>query len=335
MAIILAGDVGGTNTRLALFDVSAAGRFVQKAESVSKSASWSSLELALQHFIQQEAVQVQAACIGVAGAVKRGICHPTHLPWLVDSRELAKTLNLNAVSVVNDLEAIAYSIEILPPEQLLVLNAGDAQGVGNRAVIAAGTGLGEAGLFWDDEKQRHRPFATEGGHAGFSVTNDLEVELLQFLRAKLPAVSWESVLCGRGLFNIHSFVCAKNGLPEVPPWLAEQMARGMDPNAAISRAAQIKSDRICEEALQLYVHLLGTEASNLALKIMALGGVYIAGGIAPKIGDLLTENNAFMTAFTNHNRQRELLASMPVKLVLNDKTGLLGAANCAVIHHLA
>lgn len=322
--MILAGDIGGTKVNLAFFDVSA-GRFIQGPTGTFPSQQYASLEQITLEFLSTHKLPVTQAAFGVAGPVKRGRAQLTNVNWAVDSATLSSALR-TTVWLLNDLEATAYGIPALEPSDLVVLNAGEEHATGNAAVIAAGTGLGEAGLFWDG--QRHLPWACEGGHAEFSPRTDLDIELLKYLRAQFGRVSWERVLSGPGLFNIYKFLRDSHRAEE-PAWLAAELAKG-DPPAVISQAGLEARAAICVAALDLFVTYYGAEAGNLALKTLATGGVYIGGGIAPKIIRKLRDGT-FMKAFTFGGRLSRLLASMPVKVIMNDKAALLGAARLAAI----
>lgn len=323
-AVILVGDIGGTNTRLALIDFEQ-GDFTFLAEQTFPSREEPSLESALRKFLAKQVLPVKQAAFGIAGVVRCESCVATNLPWMIDSRELARELALPRVGLINDWEAGAYGIAALKDRDFEVLNPGVPDAQGNRAVIAAGTGLGEVGLVWDG--QEHRPFASEGGHADFAPRNHLEMDLLDYLLKRHPRVSAERVICGQGLVNIYQFLRDK-GHGEEPPWLGEQM-RQQDPPQVISENALAGKSALCTQALDLFVSLYGAEAGNMALKVMATGGVYLGGGIAPKIIARLKEP-VFMNAFTAKGRMRPLLQSMPVRVILNPKVALLGAARYAL-----
>jgi glucokinase len=321
--MILAGDIGGTNTRLALYD-RVDGRFVSVVEQVFPSRAYSSFYTIARAFVAAHQVAIDLAGFGIAGPVIGGRTEVTNLPWVVDTVELAAALGIESVVLVNDLEAIAYGIAALESTDFLVLNPGVATAIGNAAVIAAGTGLGEAGLYWDGTV--HWPFACEGGHVDFAPRNALEMELLVYLLERFERVSYERVLSGPGLVNIYQFLRDTGG-GEEPPWLATALAGG-DPAAVIAATAAAGSHPSCAQALELFVVLYGAAAGNLALQIMATGGVYVAGGIAPKILSSLARP-AFIEAFLAKGRLRGLLETIPVRVVLTDRTGLLGAARCA------
>ncbi|MBI3014470.1 MAG: glucokinase [Candidatus Tectomicrobia bacterium] len=323
--MILAGDIGGTNTRLAFVTV-AGNRLELAAEAVYPSREYANMEAVLDRFISSHLFSVQQACFGAAGPVKHGRCEATNLPWVVDSRQLAEQLRIEKVGLINDLEANAYGIAALEERDFAVLNEGAADAGGNQAVISAGTGLGEAGLYWDG--RRHRVFASEGGHADFAPRNPLEMELLRYLLTKFKRVSCERVLSGPGLLNIYQFFRDSGGAEE-PAWLSDKMRRH-DPAAVITQEALEATSPLCVQALELFVSLYGAEAGNLALKVMATGGLFVGGGIGPKIIQKLTDST-FLESFTAKGRMKPLLEAIPVRVILNDKTALLGAARCAVL----
>ncbi|MBI3479064.1 MAG: glucokinase [Nitrosomonadales bacterium] len=335
----LAGDIGGTKTRLAVVEVSGKQVLIVR-ETDYPSRNYATFEALLGDFLANTETPRHAA-FGIAGPVQGRVAQTTNLPWRIDADALQRQFGFARCTLLNDLEATAYGLPALAAEDLLILQSGSADACGNAAVIAAGTGLGEAGLFWDG--QQHRPFATEGGHASFSPGDELDIALLQFLdetishstRLQKTAakslviqrqhlhVSWERVVSGMGLLSLHEFL-RQHRNSEVPQWLAEEMRNG-DPAAAISAAALSGRDEICVETLARFVRLYGAEAGNLALKVMSYGGLYLGGGIAPKILPLLL-NGAFIDAFRNKGRMRPLLEAMPVKVILNDRAALFGPA---------
>jgi len=323
--VILAGDVGGTNTRLAFVEATG-DRLTLIVEEVFPSRDHANLEAVLRTFMSSHRLPVEQACFGVAGPVRHGRCDATNLPWVVEARQLARELGLGAVGLINDLEANAYGIAALEPKDFVVLNAGAPDAEGNAAIIAAGTGLGEAGLYWNG--RHHRPFATEGGHATFAPRTPLEMDLLRHLLTEFEHVSYERVVSGPGLLNMYRFL-RDTGRAEEPAWLADTPSQ-RDPSAAIAHAALEGTSALCVQALDLFMSLYGAEAGNLALKVMATGGVFVGGGIAPKIIQKL-KDSTFMAAFTAKGRMRPLLEAMPVRVILNEKTALLGAARCATL----
>jgi glucokinase len=317
---VLAGDIGGTKTRLAVFDVRGT-RLETVTERNYPSGSYSGLEKIVQDFLGGTRADCRQACFGIAGPVQRGRAQATNLPWVVEEQTLAKMFGFERVALINDLEANAWGIGALRPSDFCTLNAGSPDAEGNACIISAGTGLGEAGLYWDG--QRHWPFACEGGHTDFSPSSDLEIALLKYLRQRFGRASWERVLSGMGLANVHDFLRTHRDVP-APSWLREEMSAG-DPAAAISRAARDDRDDLCAEALDLSIHLYGVEAGNHALKLMATGGVYLGGGIAPKNLERL-KGPLFMQGFLAKGRMQPLLEAMPVKIIINDRTALFGPA---------
>ena len=323
--MILAGDIGGTNARLALFDVQN-GQFNLVSATIFPSRRYSSLDKIVTEFVRTAGVRPAQACFGVAGPVTNGRVEASNLPWTIESRRLADELNLEKTTLINDLEATGWGIGAVSPEDLVALNQVVGKSVGNQAIIAAGTGLGEGGLYWDG--QRHHVFASEGGHCDFAPLNDLQVELFRYLHARYGHVSYERVLSGPGLVNVFEFL-RDTGKGKVPDWLAEQMLN-MDPAAAVSEAAMEGKCAMCAQALDIFVSVFGAEAGNLALKIKATGGVFLAGGIAPKILTRLS-SPIFLHAFVGKGRMQHLMEIMPLKVITNDKLALLGAARYALL----
>jgi glucokinase len=323
--MILAGDIGGTNTRLALVETTT-GELEIIAEKTFPSREWPSLEATIGEFLSQHSCAPARACFGIAGPVRNERCEATNLPWVVDSKAVAKRLRLKRIGLINDLVANAYGVAVLKSKDLAVLNKGVRNATGNKAIISAGTGLGEAGMYWDGEN--HRPFASEGGHVDFAPRNRLEMELLNYSLNHFRRVSYERLVSGPGLAEIYRFL-RDTGKGDEPSWLAEQMRHG-DPAPIISQNAMEGRSPLCLQALDLFVSIYGAEAGNLALKIMATGGVYLGGGIAPKIVSKLKDPE-FMNAFTAKGRMRPLLQDIPVMVITNPKTALLGAARYAAL----
>jgi len=317
---VLAGDIGGTKTRLAVCEV-AGTRLQTLAEHSYPSQDYAALEDVIEDFLDTHDHRPEAACFGVAGPVRDAESRITNLPWHISAAAIASRFRLQRASLLNDLEATAWGIPALGEEDFHTLNPGNAHAAGNAAVIAAGTGLGEAGLCHAGD--RLVPFGTEGGHTDFSPGSELEIELLRYLKARHTHVSWERVVSGPGLVMLHDFLCQNDAAPP-PDWLQAELQSG-DPAATITAAAQSGRDARCVAALELFVHLYGVEAGNLALKIMATGGFYIGGGIAPKILQPLARGG-FMAAFCAKGRMRPLLEQMPVRVILNDRTALFGPA---------
>lgn len=316
---ILAGDIGGTHIRLALFEVDHQQPTCLH-ETTLRSAEHDSLAAAASTFQHTHDITCDSACFGVAGPVINQRCRTTNLPWVIDAKELATSLGIPQVWLMNDLEANAWGISALKEDELLTLQAGAPQATGNACIIAAGTGLGEAGLYWDGA--RHHPFATEGGHTDFAPRNALEYALLEYLTLHYRRVSWERILSGPGLIEIFRFLSHHRNYRTST---LQEVLDAPDPAATISHRALENSCPLCHEALNLFTELYGTEAGNLALKQMATGGVYIGGGIAPKILPRLTAG-PFLDAFNAKGRMAPLMKSIPVKVILNDRTALYGPA---------
>jgi glucokinase len=323
---ILAGDIGGTHTRLAFLE-GTADRLQPLQTEVFPSPQFSGLTEIARKFLGEHPQAVDAACFGLPGAVVNGRVETTNLPWVVDARQMAADLSLSSVTLINDLFANAHGIALLEESDFVVLNPGVPIGTGNRALISAGTGLGEAGLYADGRGDHH-PFPSEGGHADFAPRTDLEIDLLRYLLGRFEHVSYERVLSGPGLHNIYQFL-RETGRGEEPAWLAEQIAQG-DPSAAISKSALEGTSAICVQALDIFVSVYGAETGNLALKMLATGGMYVGGGIAPKIIRKLS-STTFMKAFTAKGRSSGLLKDVPVRVITNDKTALLGAGRVATL----
>jgi len=321
--MILAGDIGGTKTRLALFDPGP-DQFHPTREQDFHSGRFASLEEIVQNYLESHKVRPLAACFGFAGVARKGKAIATNLPWVVGVDQLSKILGTDQVWLINDLEANAHGLSVLRPEDFCTINKGVEGESGNAGLISAGTGLGEAGLYWDGVE--YRPFSSEGGHCDFAAKTELEFKLRQYLEQRYNTVSWERVCSGTGLFNIYSFL-RDNGYGKDPDWMVAEIVQG-DGAAAISHNALTQRSEMCNQALNMFVTFYGTEAGNLALKLMATGGIYLGGGIAPKIIDRLREP-IFMEAFANKGRFEPVLTNIPVKVILNDKTALLGAARFA------
>jgi glucokinase len=321
--VILAGDIGGTNARLALFERGAGAPSLVALETYASRAHRGLPDL-LRRFREGHPGPVEAAAFGVAGPARDGRVATTNLPWVVDAFELAAALGLERVALMNDLEALAWSVDLLPPASLAPLQTGRAAPRGSRALIAAGTGLGEAALAWVGDRTVALP--SEGGHADFAPRGELEVGLLRWLVARHGRASWERVLSGPGLHDVYRFL-REAGHGDEPAWLAEELAAG-DPAAAISRAALEGRSALCAAALDLFVSALGAEAGNLALRVLATGGVFLGGGIAPRILPWL-RRPPFLEAFLAKGRLRPLLEDVPVAVIVDDRAALVGAARRA------
>ncbi len=322
--LILAGDVGGTNTRLGLFETSR-GRLRLLSEKTYPSKNYKGLENILVDFLGEQRA-IAAACFGIAGPVTEEVIIATNLPWWVDIQSLQKILSLSKVEVINDLVANAYGVSVLKKKDLETLSTGRPR-KGNQALISAGTGLGEAILFWDGNQ--YVPSPSEGGHAEFGPRNHLEMELFNYLSERFDHVSYERVLSGEGLYHIYQFLKDSKKFGPEPSWLSEKMKRE-DPAEVISETALLKKSKLCMKALDLFASIYGAAAGNLALQVMAVGGVYIGGGIAPKIIWKL-KDGTFLKAFKDKGRLSRIVAQIPVRVILNERTALLGAASRAMV----
>jgi glucokinase len=322
--VLLAGDVGGTKTTLALFEPSPEGPVFMR-EHTLPSHDFESLEAAIEHFLAGgPRGEIVAACIGIAGPVVDGRGVTTNLPWTVDERVLGYSIPAEHVRLINDLEATAHGIFALREEDLVPLQSGVPRR-GNLAIIAAGTGLGEAIVVV--EGRVRTVIATEGGHADFGPRGELEEELLRYLRKEFGRVSYERVLSGPGLVNVYRFLRETGAAPE-----SAEVARLMaerDPAAVITELGARLADRLCATALTVFVTVYGAEAGNLALKALAVGGVVVAGGIAPRIMPALAAG-PFVKAFRDKGRLAPLMEAIPVHVALNPRTALLGAARVAL-----
>ncbi len=320
--MLLAGDIGGTKTNLAVIDP-AGGVGTTIAEATFPSGRYPSLESIVQQFLNQNKLTVRRASFGVAGPVVGGRATITNLPWVMDEHNLKRAFDLEAVALLNDLVSIAYAVPHLEEADLHVLNRGRPEPGGAIAVLAPGTGLGEAFLTWEGTRFSAHP--SEGGHADFAPTNKMEIRLLRYLHDRFDHVSYERICSGMGLPNIYRFFKETERYEE-PAWLAELLAAAVDPTPVIVTAA-FDNERpcpLCQATLEMFVSILGAEAGNLALKVLSTGGIYLAGGIPPRILPAL-EGEAFMNAFLRKGRLSHLLAPMPVNVVLNSKAALLGA----------
>jgi glucokinase len=323
--MILAGDVGGTKVHLALYDF-IDGKLQAQRDKIFPAKDYAGLEEIVAEFLVAE--KVTAACFGVPGPVRDGRLRLTNLPWTLDSRELSTHLKIDYVFLINDLQANGYGIAELGPDQIYTLSDGDSSQIGNRALISAGTGLGEAFMIFDGRD--HVPYPSEGGHADFAPRNEDEFDLLRFLRHKYNGrVSFERVVSGQGITNCYEFFREVRGLEE-PAWLAERMATE-DPNAVIAESALKATSEICVKAVDMFVSAYGAEAGNLALKVLSVGGFYVGGGIAPRILEKI-KDGTFMRAFTDKGRLSQLLVNMPVRVILESRTALIGAAAYAEAH---
>jgi glucokinase len=319
--MILAGDVGGTKVHLALYDFTS-GKLDYTRDERYPAKDYSGLEEIVREFLGADHDKVTSACFGVPGPVRDGRLRLTNLPWTLDSRELAHNLKIDHVFLINDLEANGYGVAELSSDQIFTLSEGDTSQIGNRALIAAGTGLGEGILAWNGKQ--HIPMPSEGGHSDYAPRNEDEIDLLRYLKQKYNGrISFERVVSGMGFTNIYDFLRDVRGMEE-PLWLRDRMA-AEDPNAVITELALAAKSEICEKTLDMFVSAYGAESGNLALKVLSIGGLYIGGGIAPRILEKL-KDGTFMRAFTDKGRLSQLLINMPVRVILESKAALLGAA---------
>jgi glucokinase len=326
-AAVLAGDVGGTKTILAVFS-SENGLDSPLGEATFSSGDYPSLESLVREFLSRVGVRVDRASFGVAGPVVGGRARITNLPWVLDEAALVAALGLSSVRLLNDLLAFAYALPLLRLSDLHTLNEGRREAGGAMAIIAPGTGLGEAYLVWDGN--RYRAYPSEGGHADFAPTNALEAGLLEHLRRRFDHVSTERVSSGIGLRNIYDYL-KESGRADEPKWLAEQLAGVDDPVPLIVKAALDENQpcRLCRATVDTFVSILGAEAGNMALRVMASAGIYLGGGIPPRILSVL-QNGPFMEAFRRKGRMSGLMEAIPVHVVMNTKAVLLGAASVEV-----
>ena len=319
-AFILGGDAGGTKVNLAIFEATASGVKMIKSASY-QSGSFPSVNKILQQFLQENPdFKPEKICLGVAGPVFEGRVTVTNLPWYLDANEIAAATNINQVMLLNDLEATAYGVAGLDEKDYSVLHEGDPEEGGNISILAPGTGLGEAGLFWDG--QNHHPFATEGGHCDFSCRSEEDLELHNFMLKKYEVVSWESIIAGPGIFSIFQFLCeVKKRKASVA---IEDRIKTSDPSAVVSQAAIEESDPVCVEAMHIFIRHLARECCNLILKMKSTGGLFLAGGVPPKIISLL-QDSWFYENMLDCDRMQDLVRKVPVKVILNDKAPMIGA----------
>lgn len=313
--MILAGDIGGTNTRLAIFEGDAL-----LVEEKFPSKNYQNLEEIVDRFSKNHPHKISKACFGIAGPVREEKCQTTNLPWMVDAKHMRSRLGISALSLLNDLEAKAYGLKVLKGQELLLIQKGNPGQKGNQGLIAAGTGLGEAGLYWDGKE--HHPFACEGGHTDFAPRDALEIELLVYLQKKYSHVSYERIVSGPGIPLLYQFLI-ETGKEKALPQVQEAIHTKEAP-LVIGKWAKEK-DPGCMRAIDWFFSIYGSEAGNLALKVLGLGGIYIGGGIAPHFIDVL-KNGSFLSSFSNKGRFKPLLESIPITIILNDDASLLGCA---------
>jgi glucokinase len=319
-SVILGGDAGGTKVNLAFFEVTDAGVHLLKS-STYQSGSFSSVHQILKQFLKENPGHSPSKIsLGVAGPVFEGRVTVTNVPWHLDANEIAEATGISQVVLLNDLEATAYGVAGLEESDLFVLHEGDPEIGGNISILAPGTGLGEAGLFWDG--QSHHPFATEGGHCDFSCRTESDLELHDYMLKKYEVVSWESIIAGPAIFSIFEFLreVKKRSVSEA----IEDKLKSADPSAVISEAAIEETDPVCVEAMRIFVRNLARECCNLILKMKATGGLLLAGGIPPKILPLLRDS-WFYDNLLDCDRMQDLVKKVPIKIILNDKAPMIGA----------
>lgn len=325
--LLLAGDVGGTKTNLAIFAMDEQRGHLQLLRNERyPSGDFDGLGAIAKRFLEKGGEgKIHAACFGIPGPVSNNRAQPTNLKWAVDGAELGTLLGIPSVSLLNDLAANAYGITELAPEDFVTLQDGLKNPAGNRCVISPGTGLGEAGLFWDGKK--YRVWACEGGHSDFAPRSEIEVQLLAYLQTRFGHVSNERVVSGQGLTNIYAFL-RDTGIGKQTPAAAEEM-KTTDPAKVITKYAESGESQMCMQAVEIFVHCLAMEAANFALRAMATGGVYIGGGVPSKLLWKI-KAPAFRQAFSAKGRLETLLEGMPLKVILNDQAALFGAARYAL-----
>lgn len=321
--LFLAGDIGGTKTHLATFLRSDERLKIVKSQKFS-STTYPSLKAMLREFLGTNDEPPLAACFGVPGVVTQGRAKPTNLTWGVDSEEVALEFHIPHVSLLNDLAANALGIAELGPKDFDIVQEGTPGAIGNRCVVSPGTGLGQAGLFWDGK--RHQVWACEGGHTDFAPRNALEMALLDYLIKIYGHVSGERVVSGIGIENIYNFLRDTGRGKEIPAVAKEMESR--DPNVIISQHADAATCPLCVQTLEIFISCFGAEAGNMALKSMALGGVYLGGGVSAKLAHHI-KSAAFIHAFNDKGRLASVMEKIPVQIIMNDQAALLGAANRA------
>ena len=329
--MILAGDVGGTKVHLALYNF-VDGQLAHVRDEKFPAAEYACLDDVVNAFLakgNEPKDGIVASCFGCPGPVRDGRLKLTNLPWSLDVRNLQRSIGIEHIFLINDLEANGYGIPELGKDQICTLHDGDASGVGHRGLISAGTGLGECVLVWDSKVRRHTPLPSEGGHVDFAPRNEREIALLAYLHRTLNGrVSFERVVSGIGIRNVYAFLRDDQKMEE-PDWLRDRM-KAEDPNAVIGTCAEEGSSEICLETMNLFAAALGAKAGNLALTLLATGGIYLGGGIAPKVLKIM-ENGGFTDAFLDKGRMRPILEAIPVRIILDDTCALLGAAAYAEI----
>ncbi len=318
---LLVGDIGGTKTVLGVAETDGGAVRISETRRYP-SAAFSSFDQIIQRYNLETGLTCRFGAFAVAGPIHDRRCETTNLPWSLDAEALEHGFGFTGVELLNDLEAVAWGVPVLKPQDFAEIHPGDAFSRGNACVVAAGTGLGQAGLFWDGVC--HHAFATEGGHTDFAPVDDLEFALLVHLKARFGRVSWERLISGPGIANLFEFLLARHGT-QPPAWLSQAIAEGGDTAAAVAQAAADERCPVCLETMHLFMRLYGREAGNAALKHMALGGVYLGGGIALKNLACLRKGG-FLEGFFDKGRMGSLMRRMPVRVIMQPDTPLLGAA---------
>ncbi len=323
--MLLAGDIGGTKTKLAIYSKERGPRR-PLVEETFRSKDYDGLEAIAREFLDCVAIQVDRASFGVAGPVVENRVEVTNLPWIVDANDLRVALDVSSVQILNDLASIANGVPFLEPDELHTLQEGTHDPTGGIAVVAPGTGLGEAFLTWDQDDGRYRPHASEGSHTEFGPANPLQIQLLRYLWARHEHVSYELVCSGMGIPNLYTFY-RSGAYAEEPNWLRERLAQVDDPTPVIINAAvdDETACELCTLTLNTFIDILGAEAGNLALKVMATGGVYLGGGIPPRILPAL-EQERFLEAFHKKGRHSDLMDRIPVHVILKPEVAIMGVA---------
>lgn len=322
---ILAGDVGGTHARLALFEASG-GKPKALTETVFPSPEYGGLEAVVQAFLDETGKTVDVACIAIACPVEEGVCHMPNLGWRIEVDGLGERIGIAQAKLINDFEAVGHGLSELDSEDLRTLQEGVPDERGPIALIGAGTGLGQGYLVWDGGK--YAVHASEGGHADFAPANAMQWGILQYLQARYGHVSWERVVSGHGLVDAYDFLRDSRYASERDDVRHQLLSEKKDAAEVISDRALAGDDPLCTKAMEIFLQAYGAQAGNLALTFRATGGVFVAGGIAPKVLEKL-EEGPFLRAFHSKGRLTELMHEIPVRVVLNEKVGLLGAASIA------
>lgn len=320
--IVLAGDLGGTKTNLSFFRATDAGLEALESKRYASDDFPGCIDVLKQFLTDTKQSSVDRICLGVAGPVLNGKVELTNIGWSLDTAAMQRELNVKKVAMINDLEATAYGLAGLKSDDFITIHPGKLQDNGNMAIIAPGTGLGEGGLYWSG--QHHYPFPTEGGHTGFAPRTETDIALLKFLQEKYDVVSWEKVVAGPAILDIYTFLKQQKD-HEQPEWLSKAVSDPEEAPAAISKAAIEQKDNLCVDTMQYFVRYLAYESANLVMKMKATGGLFLGGGVPPKIAPLL-QHKSFYEHYLDCDRMQHLLETVPIRIIKNDRTGLIGAA---------